>query len=306
MNNAEIITVKGYNRSKANEVFERLDIIDATKAEYQRRLTMFLDYVEAGGLTVNTLLNYKRLLGSREDLSVSSKNKYLTAARIFMRELHRQGVMPMDITPNVRNFRQGKYHKKDGLTDKEVELVQTWCYMHVGDVRDVVIVCLLFYQGLRQAEVCRLNWEDISWRSSVAWIRGKGRDDKEPIYLHPDVMIALKRMYIIEGMWKRPRGAIFRSKTCHSQQNRLTTRGLRHMVKEMFAEMYIEGKSAHSFRHYFVTQLLKAYGGDVTTVMQYTRHRSVQMLQVYNNRIIQQQDLPKFFQTFDSAKLVID
>ena len=306
MNNAEIITAKGYNRNKANEVFEHLDIIDATKAEYQRRLTLFLDYVEAEELTINTFLNYKRLLGNRENLSVSSRNKYLTAARIFMRELHRRGVMPMDITLNVRNFRQDKHHKKDGLTEQEVELVRDWCYMHVDNFRDVAIICLLFYQGLRQAEVCRLNWEDISWRGNVAWILGKGRDDKEPIYLHPNTMIALRRMYVMGGLWKRPRGAMFRSKTCRSQQNRLTTRGLRHMVKKMFAEMYIEGKSTHSFRHYFATTLLKAYEGNVTEVMQYTRHRSVQMLQIYNNRIIEEADLPKFFHTFDSAKLVVD
>jgi len=220
--------------------------------------------------------------------------------------------MPTDITLNVRNFRQDKHHKKDGLTEKEVGLVQTWCYIHMSDFRDVAIICLLFYQGLRQAEVVRLNWEDIHFRSKTAWIRGKGRDDKEPVFLHPDTMIALRRLYNFQccdferGVFKRPRGVIFRSKTFRSQSNRLTTRGLRHMVKEMFAEMYIEGKSTHSFRHYFVTQLLKVYGGDVTSVMQYTRHRSVQMLQVYNDRIIQESDLPKFFQTFDSAKLVID
>ncbi len=159
MNSTEIITVNGYNRSEANRVFEHLDIIDATKAEYQRRLTLFLDYVEAEGLNVNTFLNYKRLLGGREDLSVSSKNKLLTAARIFMRELHRQGIMPMDITPNIRNFRQGKHHKKDGLTDEEVVLIRDWCYVHMDNHRSIAIVSLLLYHGLRQAEICGINCE---------------------------------------------------------------------------------------------------------------------------------------------------
>lgn len=314
MNNGEIITVTGYNRSKANEVFEHLDINDATKAEYQRRLTMFLDYVEAEGLTVNTFLNYKRLLGSREDLSVSSKNKYLTAARIFMRELHRQGVMPVDITPNVRNFRQGKYHKKDGLTEQDIELVRDWCYMHYDNFRDVAITSLLLYQGLRQIEITRLNWEDINLKKKVMMIKGKGRDDKEPVFLHDDVVLALIRLqYQVQekrgygyGMKEdRLRGAVFRSKTYTGQYKRLTTRGVRLVFQKMFVEVGIEGKAVHGFRHYYVTKLLKAYKGDVMTVMKYTRHRSPQMLEVYNDQIIQAEDLPKFFKTFDNVKLVV-
>jgi integrase len=313
MINSEIITVKGYNRAKANEVFEHLDIIDATKAEYQRRLTLFLDYVEVEELTVNTFLNYKRLLGSREDLSVSSKNKYLTAARIFMRELHRHGVMPMDITPNVRNFRQGKYHKKDGLTEQDVELVRDWCYMHSENFRDVAITSLLLYLGLRQVEITRLNWEDINLKKKVIMIRGKGRDDKEPVFLHDDVALALLRLcYAVQdkrgysyGNDERLRGAVFRSKTYTGQYKRLTTRGLRLVIQKMFVEVGIEGKSTHGFRHYYVTKLLKAYKGDVMTVMKYTRHRSPQMLEVYNDRIIQETDLPRYFKTFDNVKLVV-
>jgi integrase len=73
----------------------------------------------------------------------------------------------------------------------------------------------------------------------------------------------------------------------------------------MFAELDIQGKSTHSFRHYFVTKLLRAYGGDIMTVMKYTRHRSPQMLEVYNDRVIQEKDLPKFFSTFDDLKIVV-
>lgn len=312
MNNAEIITVTGYNRSKANEVFEHLDINDATKAEYQRRLMLFLDYVEAEGLTINTFLNYKRLLGSREGMSVSGKNKLLTVARIFLKELHRRGVMPMDITANVRNFKQGNHHKRDGLTDKEVELVRDWCYVHQENFRNVAIVSLLFYQGLRQVEITRLNWEDISFPNKVAWIRGKGRDDKEPAFLHADVVLALRRYQLSlqmrdaeYGELKRLRGPVFKSRTYKGTSYRLSTRGVRLLVEKMFAEIGIKGKSTHGFRHTFVTKLLKAYGGDIMTVMRYTRHRSPQMLEVYNDQIIQEEDLPKFHETFDDAKLVV-
>lgn len=310
----DLVLAKRYTRDNAYEVFDVLDVSEATRADYIARLTLFLSFVENNQFNVNTFLEYKRMLRNRDDLSVSSRNKHLVSARVFLKELHRRGILPTDITHNVRNFRQGKYHKKDGLTQQEVERVRDWCYVHNEDYRNVAIVSLLLYNGLRQIEIVRLNWEDINLKNKVLWIRGKGKDDKEPVFMHDDVVLALLRLqYKIQekrpgylyGNAERLRGAVFRSKTYTGQYKRLTTRGVRLLVETMFTEVGIKGKSTHSFRHYYVTKLLRAYGGDIMTVMKYTRHRSPQMLEVYNDRIIQEKDLPKFFSTFDDLKLVV-
>jgi integrase len=310
----DLVLARRYTRDNAYEVFDYLDISEATRMDYRARLTPFISFIEKSNqFNVNTFLEYKRELRKRDDLSVSSRNKQLTAARIFLKELHRRGILPTDTTVNVRNFRQGKYHKKDGLTQQEVESVRDWCYLHHADFRNVAIASLLLYHGLRQVEIVRLNWEDINLKNKVLWIRGKGKDDKEPVFIHDDVALALRRLlYTVQdkrgylyGNTERIRGAVFRSKTYSGQYKRLTTRGVRLVIEKMFIELGIKGKSTHSFRHYFVTKLLRAYGGDIMTVMKYTRHRSPQMLEVYNDRIIQERDLPKFFRTFDDLKLVV-
>ena len=41
-----------------------------------------------------------------DDFSVSTKNKYLVTARIFLKELNRLGFLPADITQNVKSFAQ--------------------------------------------------------------------------------------------------------------------------------------------------------------------------------------------------------
>jgi len=56
-------------------------------------------------------------------------------------------------------------------------------------------------------------------------------------------------------------------------------------------------------RHYFTTRLIKTYKGDLLEVRQYTRHSSLEMLQIYNDSIKQQADLPRFYSAFEGVQL---
>jgi len=92
-------------------------------------------------------------------------------------------------------------------------------------------------------------------------------------------------------------GHLFISNSGNSKNNRLTTRSIRGIVKELLDSLEID-KTTHGFRHYFTTTLIKTYKGDLTQVSRYTRHKSLEMLQVYNDRIITQEDLPRYYRAF--------
>src|SRR5665213_1980200 len=105
---------------QAASVFDLLDVSANTRYDYQARIGVFLGFIREHGLDRNSFLAFKRSLASRTDISVSTKGKLLTVARIFLKELNRQGVLPADITQNIKSFSQSRKHKKDGLTDAEV------------------------------------------------------------------------------------------------------------------------------------------------------------------------------------------
>ena len=303
----DLVVARRYTRDNAYEVFDTLDVSEATRADYIARLTPFISFVENNQFNLNTFLEFKRELRGRDDLSASSKNKYLVVARIFLKELHRQGIMPTDITHNIRNFRLDKRHKVNGLNDREVEALEEWCQRYGAfKSREVAIMCLLFYQGLRLGEVCKLNWEDVLWRSNQILIKGKGRDDKETIFLHPESAKALKRYYEYRQYWElkgdRPRGAMFRSRSIPSKQGRITTRGLRLIVKTVFEEQGID-KTVHGLRHTFVTRLVKYFDGDITKVAQFSRHRSLEMIQVYNDAVLMESDYKGYIKAFGDINL---
>jgi integrase len=122
----------------------------------------------------------------------------------------------------------------------------------------------------------------------------KNRFTSIPIYLNPKTVEAVKahiRYNKISDGWLFP---------CNSNNGigqALTTRSIQLLVTGILKHLFIT-KSCHSFRHFFVTELIKVYKSDLSRVMSYSRHKSLSMLTVYNDAIQQKQDLPRFFRTF--------
>ena len=181
---------------RPESVFHHLDLPDSTIRDYRCYLNQFIQFVEESGFDRDTFLNYKRWLDQNYEYTVSTKNKYLTVARIFLKELHRQGVVLTDPTANIKSFKQSRLHKKEGLTDDELaKLVEHLQELHdtPSNHRTRCIIGLLLFQGLRQIEVVRLDYEDIDLAHKTMFIHGKGRDDNELVDLHPKTVGLLRR-----------------------------------------------------------------------------------------------------------------
>lgn len=263
-------------------LFDNLDVAESTRIDYRYRLPLFVSYVNLYGFDTNTYLNYKRHLRAT-NWSVSTKNKHLIVARVFLKEMHRQGLIPTDITHNVKAFKQSKKHKKRGLNDIEIKRLTSW----LSDLPDSpennrlkAIFSLLLLQGMRLIELCRLDTEDLDFENDRLFIWGKGRDDKEPVMLLPQTITCI-RQYQRSNEIKE--GALFRSNSHSRLGERLSTRGLREIISAIFKMLHIN-KTAHGTRHYYTSQLLKHMPGELLDVAQFTRHRSIEMLREYDNR----------------------
>lgn len=284
-------------RINAEKVFDSLDVSGNTRVEYKSRIGLFLNFTQENGINHNSYLEFKRYLINRTDFSTSTKNKYLATARIFLKELNREGILPVDITQNIKTFSQDKKHKKDGLNEEEMtRLVLKLKELPATSetARLKAFLALLALQGLRQIEIIRLDVKDLDLVAKMAYIQGKGKDDKEPIDLHPETVKTLKE-YLRSN--KKASGPLFTSRSNNSLNKRLTTRAIRKIVTCFLKQVGVE-KGVHGFRHYFTTTLIKTYKGDLLEVAQYTRHKGLEMLQVYNDSIKKQADLPRFYNAF--------
>lgn len=279
-------------------IFDTLDIQPSTKSEYQKRILKFFDFMNHQTITRNLLLAYKQYLRDDNTLGIASKNKYLTTARIALREMYRQGLTPVDLSVGVSSFQQNIRHKVNGLTEEEVVKICNYLKEQNYSFKNArlrVLVSLLLFQGLRQIEICRLDFNDIDLASGTINVLGKGRNDKEHKHLHKTTIKAI-RSYSRASHAKY--GPAFYSLNGRNKGQRLTTRGLLQIIQNLFNELGIE-KTVHGSRHFFTTELIKHYKSDLTTVARFTRHNSLEMLTVYNDEIVSENDtelLSKAFQ----------
>ena len=117
------LSVSRDNLRRARQVFDTLDVAESTRDDYKRRIAPFLRLARKTESTHNVLLDYKRSLADRTEIGVATKNKYLSAARVFLKELYRLGYLPVDLTANVRGFSQSRKHKRFGITDAEMQAI---------------------------------------------------------------------------------------------------------------------------------------------------------------------------------------
>ena len=115
----EIINRGDYEN--AWSIFKLLDVNEETRKDYQCRIGHFLNFVSDEGLNQNSFLEYKKYLKLRTDYTVATKNKYLITAKVFLKELNRRILLPVDITQNVKSFSLTKKHKKEGLNNQKIE-----------------------------------------------------------------------------------------------------------------------------------------------------------------------------------------
>jgi len=288
------------NKARTEEIFDSLDVSEATRADYKYRIGLFLNFVSQNGINYNSYLEFKRNLAQRTDFSVATKNKYLATAKIFLRELNRQGLLPVDITQNIKTFNQSKKHKRDGLTHKEIEnLVEKLKQLDNSprNTRIKALFSLLAFQGLRQIEIIRLDVKDLDLVNATAFIQGKGQDDKELIHLHRETIKTLK---IYLKMNKIADGALFKS-LGNRKSYRITTMTVKRDLQAVLKPLGIE-KTTHGFRHFYITTLLKKF--DVRDVRKFSRHKNLEMLIVYDDETDIKYKTAEVFECFNDLKVI--
>lgn len=164
---------------------------------------------------------------------------------------------------------------------------------HLINLRDSAFLVTLADTGLRIHEACNLRRGTIDWFSNKAIIIGKG--NKEAIIRFSDRSINLLKTYLNErSTLDGASGATLASLPIFSRHDKgcgdkilpISTKTGRQIVEQRVEECLgneaVGTITPHSFRHYFVTNVLKKTG-NMKLAQEFARHSSVTVTQRYTH-----------------------
>lgn len=175
---------------------------------------------------------------------------------------------------------------------------------NIINLRDRAFILTLADSGLRVHEACGLQRGDFDWNRSTALIIGKG--DKQALVRFSGRSIqAIKRYLTARSAADGASGHSFSSLPIFCRHDRaagkrllaLSTVSGEKIVARLAGEALQDEEKArkitpHSFRHYFVTRIVKATN-NIKVAQELARHENIATTEIYTHLI--DQDLDAFY-----------
>ena len=258
---------------------------DTTKKEYAREVRNFLMYLD--GLSLErikklTIVSY--LVQEKENVSEGARNRSLAALRSFFKAMIDFELMSSNPAQEVKKSKMERNRKPVYL--EQAQLSQTVKYIQ-GKYRNrnIALLLLMAYSGLRVGEVHRLNLSHYDEDKGVITVLGKGRKWND-VPLAPEVnryMKAVKHERL--EPYRKQDDAFFISQ----KGRRLSIRQIQKIIGEMFEGMKAEQAelqgmklSCHKLRHSFATLMLRNQI-DIRIVKELMGHTSIETTMIYTH-----------------------
>ena len=162
--------------------------------------------------------------------------------------------------------------------------------------RDQAILYLLYYSGIRAAELVGLNMQSVSLRERQVRVLGKGNKERIvpfsidcqkilKLYIDTDRVELLKK-YMANQRKKPPeenKDDLLPPLFFNARGEKLTTRGLEYILDAIEEKTGVfVGLHPHILRHSFATHLLEN-GADLRVIQELLGHESINATQVYTH-----------------------
>lgn len=176
---------------------------------------------------------------------------------------------------------------------QSLTMVPTGAKRHrLANLRDRAFILTLADTGLRVHEACNLRRGDIDWQEGKAIIIGKG--NQEAVVRFSSRSLIALRDYIntraeIDGAYGKSLSSLplfaRHDLGAGKRVEPISTTTGRNIVRDRVVEALGEEATGtitpHSFRHYFVTEVLQGSGGNIKLAQKLARHKNIQVTQRY-------------------------
>jgi site-specific recombinase XerD len=283
-----------------------------TAATYHNALNFFVQVLETHHIEIQkapiSQISEENIVWLAQSLKVfaaTTEKLYLTAVNGFYEYLAAENLVNINL-PKVRLLiHQRGRRPGQRLPQFPVASIEQIIYYvldtqnlqssddiaRLRNLRDRAFLITLADTGLRVHEACNLRRGDIDWNEGHAMIIGKG--NRQDIVRFSSRSMQVLRDYLtarakLDGGSNRPLPSLpvfaRHDKGAGKKVKPMTTTTGRNIVTERVEQ--ILGKEAigtitpHSFRHYFVTKVLKS-SGNLKLAQELARHKNISVTQRY-------------------------
>ena len=228
---------------------------------------------------------------TQSNLARTSVSRKLSALRTYFKYLLREqyfgfGELSIQFEAPKSNKHLPDFLHPDEITKLENNLMgSTKHYTQLSplQLRNIIIIKLLFSSGIRVSELCALQWQDLNFEAHEVKVLGKGRKQRITFF---SAECGILLQYYQQKAWTvlSEKAA---TETDHVflnyQGQRLSTRSVHRMLSEIAHTTQLSKTiSPHTFRHSFATHLLNS-GMDLRLVQELLGHANISTTQIYTH-----------------------
>jgi integrase/recombinase XerD len=234
-----------------------------SKRNYNRVIRNYISYLGDTHIANSTAANFRNYQNYLYECgkTVNTINTYTNIIKSFFSFLRDESVLPTNITSRVKSPKPVSALRERILTRAEIDAIITL----ETNIRNRLILQLLFFCGLRVSELTVLLWGDIKDNGSTAYIHITGKGNKQRTLIIPPLLWASLKKYKTTN-----ESPVFKSR---KKGKNLTQKAIWDIVHLASQRVGISA-SPHWLRHSHATLALQS-GADINQVSTSLGHSSV-------------------------------
>lgn len=269
--------LKFLNFLKGKGHIEILDDVEATR---------FICSLSQGEL--NYLIMKYRDSMTESGMAPNSINRNLAALSSYFTFLNQIGVAAGRII--VKRPKTIKYRDVTGPNSEQIHAMIEHAVSGTKNIkkgkRDLAILMVYCVLGLRRKELAELTLEDLDLEGKRIQIMGKGRRETEWLSIPEKVAMALQEWLDVRG--ELDTEAVFVNLSRGHDPEQMSGRGLFKLIRKIGFEGAGVKTSPHRLRHAAITKAIEKAtekGFGLQDVLPFSRHKNVDTLMIYHDRI---------------------
>lgn len=253
-----------------------------TVASYEYDLKDYALFLEKNNLTIKddndkTLKLYLNYIYDKK-ISNKSISRHLSSLRTYYDFLKKENIVTENIFKNLKNPKIEKNIPNFISRDKLNEIFTSFNDSNL-DIRNRLVIELLYATGLRVGELVNIKIKDIDFGAQSIKVLGKGSKERYVFYNNTTKEVLKKYLVVRKKLQKKVNDYLL----LNDKGTPIKEASVRKIIQTTLMKCGIKSKiTPHTFRHTFATDLLNQ-GLDLVNVKELLGHASLNTTSIYTH-----------------------